>query len=396
MWRSFAGAVRVEITSASPAEALSAISAYDIALCDVRYHSDLVIYASVARKDYRKLSELILARGDTLKIKSRSGLYWRGKGMLRRPLLLFGILVYLVLVLYLPTRVLFIRVEGNHAVSTQKILEKANQCGIGFGASRREVRSEKVKNNLLALIPELQWVGVNTSGCVAVISVNERTAPEEKGNGYGVSSIVASRDGVIQKCTVTKGNQICRVGQAVKAGEVLVSGYTDCGISIKATRADAEILALTQRELTAVTPTAVSTRTNVAKEISRYSLIFGKNLINFYNDSGISDTSCAKMYNIDYLTLPGGFQLPVALVKERLIYYNFNNTDSVNEDDFSWVGNFSKRYTQEHMIAGEILDAKSSTALDEGICRVRSQYHCLEMIGRIQNEEIIQKNGKND
>ena len=38
------------------------------------------------------------------------------------------------------------------------------------------IRSEKVKNSLLQRIPQLQWAGINTDGCVAVISVREKTA----------------------------------------------------------------------------------------------------------------------------------------------------------------------------------------------------------------------------
>lgn len=37
-----------------------------------------------------------------------------------------------------------------------------------------------MKNALLSAIPELQWAGVNTYGCRAVISVRERTLPERK------------------------------------------------------------------------------------------------------------------------------------------------------------------------------------------------------------------------
>ena len=275
-------------------------------------------------------------------------------------------------------------------------METAEQCGIRFGASRREVRSEKVKNKLLALIPELQWAGVNTAGCVAVISVNERSMADQKEPISGVSSIVAVRDGIIRECTVTKGNPLCKVGQAVKAGEILVSGYTDCGISIKVTQAEADILAQTQHILTAMTPTNVSARTQIREENTRYSIVFGKKLINFYNDSGISDATCVKMYDIAYLTLPGGFELPVALVKERLIYYNFKDVSLTDDESFDWMEDFSKSYIQQQMIAGQILQEQASMELDNGICRLRSQYQCLEMIGRIQHEGIIQNNGKNN
>ena len=99
--------------------------------------------------------------------------------------------------------------------------------------------------------------GVNTSGCVATVSVRERTDPEVTEQDSAVSNIVASRDGFIVSATVTRGNFLCRVGQSVKAGQVLISGYTDCGICIQATRAEGEIYAQTSRDFAAVTPRRV-------------------------------------------------------------------------------------------------------------------------------------------
>ena len=91
--------------------------------------------------------------------------------MLFRPVLLAGLGILFLLAMYLPSRVLFIRVEGNMQIPDRQILAAAEECGIRFGASRREVRSEKVKNALLSSVPQLQWAGVNTAGCVATISV---------------------------------------------------------------------------------------------------------------------------------------------------------------------------------------------------------------------------------
>ena len=65
----------------------------------------------------------------------------------------------------------------------------------------------------------------------------------------GVGSIVASRDGVITSITTTKGTPLCKAGQAVKAGQILISGYTDCGISIRADPAEGEVFAETYREM---------------------------------------------------------------------------------------------------------------------------------------------------
>ena len=140
------------------------------------------------------------------------------KGLLSRPVLLGGMGLLLAASLYLPSRVLFIRVEGNSVVDTREILAAAEACGIRFGASRREVRSEKVKNNLLEKVPDLQWAGVNTAGCVATISVRERQITAEEQAEEAVTHLVAARDGYIVSTTVTQGTPLVQVGQTVRAG----------------------------------------------------------------------------------------------------------------------------------------------------------------------------------
>ena len=150
--------------------------------------------------------------------------------------------------LTVPGRVFFIEIEGNQQIPDRLILEVVQENGIQFGAVRRDIRSEKIKNILLEKIPQLQWVGVNTNGCVAVISVRERQF-ENDSQEYSFGSIVASRDAIIQQITVLRGTQLCKVGQAVKAGEILVSAYKDYGISVKMTGAKAEIYGQTEHNL---------------------------------------------------------------------------------------------------------------------------------------------------
>ena len=88
--------------------------------------------------------------------------------------LIIGLMLLLFFSVWLPSRVLFIEIQGNDTLSAQSILEEAKDCGIIMGASRRFVRSQQVKNTLLDKLPQLQWAGVETIGCVAVITVRER------------------------------------------------------------------------------------------------------------------------------------------------------------------------------------------------------------------------------
>lgn len=396
VWWSLSGMVEVELTSADPSGALQAVSQAEIPVHQSKPIGELVLRFLIHRQDYRRLSALAEKRGETLRLVHRRGIYWRGKVLFRRPVLLMGLLLLLAGILWLPGRIFFVQVDGNETIPTRLILAEAESCGIEFGALRREVRSEKMKNALLAAIPELQWAGVNTKGCVAVISVREKTVLEETEQPVQVSRIVASRDGVIIGCTVKSGNALCKPGQAVRKGQILVSGYTDCGIVIRATRSDGEIFAQTEWNLEAVTPGEYLQKGSVIRREKKYAVIIGKKRINFYKDSGISGGTCDKMSEVNYLTLPGGFVLPAALVTEEVTYYE---TASVQADAMSvqpLLEEFTRRYLKQQMIAGRILQEKTEIVPDGKSHRLWGQFSCCEMIGREQIMEDLEPYGKSD
>lgn len=383
----FSGQIILELTSADIGGFLSAAQTAQIELLDIEQTGPLNIRFRVKIGDCKSLSKLVDRRGERLKIKKKVGLYWQLAHLRKRPVLLVGILILLVFSAWVPGRIFFLRVEGNSTIPSRKILETAVKCGMDFGASRREVRSEKMKNALLDAIPELSWAGVNTYGCTAVITVEERAQEHAESLPHTVSSIVASRDGVICDLIVVRGSVQCAVGQAVKQGQVLISGYNDCGLCIQATNAKGEIFARTNRSLTAVCPTIFQVRREICATEQIYSLIIGNKRINFANSSGISGAGCAKIYEENYVMLPGGFQLPLAIGVETLTYYS--SEDIKLETPEKELSAFSKRYLLSKMCAGSILLADEKSGLYDGFAMVQGEYSCNEMIGISRTEENL-------
>ena len=388
------GLYNVEIICASPERLINDLSALGINLYDLRNLSEICISCTIARKEFSMLQKLVHNIGGEVRILHNKGLYFSILRLLKRPIMLLIIILFSILSVYMPTRVLFVLVSGNDTVSTSVILDKAETCGVYFGASRRSLRSEQIKNCLLSEIPQLQWVGVNTVGCVAFISVEERSTISEEKALYPVGSIVACRDGIIREMTVIRGNPLCSPGQAVQEGQVLVSGYTDCGLVIKAELADAEICAQTRREITSISPAAYQVRNSIRKKEERYRIIIGKKSIKMYNDSGISDNTCVRIYTEKYITLPGGFQLPIAVITEQLFYYDNDTTTVIKAEEAQWLYDAAEEYLCDQMVAGRVLEVDHVQRLGNDVINLTGSYGCLEMIGEIRYEERYQINGK--
>ncbi len=387
---SLTGRLHLEVTSVGPERLLQELTANGVAVYDIQRISDLTVNFTISRTDSPTLTKLCEKQGANQKVLGRSGLYWTGRGVIHRPVLLTGLVMILVFCLFLPTRVLFVRIKGNQRIPTRRIQYAAQESGIGFGVSRRAVRSEKVKNALLSSLPELEWVGVNTAGCVAEISVRERNEAETSEPQHTVSHITAANDGYILSVTVTSGNPLCSPGQQVKKGQVLVSGYTDCGIYIQATCSEAEILAQTKHHIDVITPSKGQLRQAETGRKRKYSLILGKKRINLWKGSGIPDSSCGRIYKEKYAALPGGFRLPAALCIEEYIFYD---TKTVIANGGS-LSSFAQQYLKTQMTAGTILSKEERITTANGIIRLEGDYTCQEMIGRVQQEQIGDEHGK--
>lgn len=395
IFRSLAGSARLELTSADVSAALRDINAAKIRVWDVRIVGDLTVQFTASQKSIRFIEKIAERKGERLNVIGRSGLFWPIMGLRNRPVLVLGMAFLFALAIFVPGRVLFVRVEGNAAVPGEMILEAAQDAGICFGASRRAVRSEKVKNRLLGVMPQLQWAGVNTYGCTAVITVRERAQEKETKEEYPVSSIVASCDGVITSCTVTRGSGLCAVGQAVQKGQVLISGYVDCGQSITVTRSQGEIFAQTRHELTIVTPSETMAREELRDQRTYYGFRIGKKRINFVKGSGISDGTCVKMYQEYQLTLPGGHRLPISLVKETVLTYDLKPCERSDVVVKRQLSDFAKGYLQDHLVALVVLNAQEELTAEENRFLFHGYYHCTEMIGRERAEQIGEFHEKN-
>ena len=395
-FQSLAGMVEVELISADVTRMLELLCKQGIRLRDIVFRDDLTVRFCISRTSCGKLKSLLSGQENTWRVQSRQGMYWHFRSLLCRPVLILGVFFFLVMLWYIPGRIFFVRIEGNTTVCSKKILEAASDLGITFGASRRYVRSEQVKNGLLSALEELEWAGVNTKGCVAVVSVREHLAVDASPVPRYSGDVVAIRDGVVLSCDVTQGSLNCYPGQAVKEGQILISGTADHGTVVTSIAAEGEVFASTQRQISLLTHVKTLRRVQKYDRQVKFRLLIGKKLINFFKGSGISGGTCVKMYSKYILTLPGGFCLPVALIQETLQYGEFTE-ETVEESDLrKLLSDFAYRYTREQMIAGRILVTDEAFSLLGDAYQMTGNYACTEMIGRVQQEQIGAYNGKTD
>ena len=381
----------IHFVAAEPEKILSRLSDADIEIMDMKWIDPLTVEFSVRYAQCARSQELLNRYGISWCVKGKQGILWRLTEIRKRPVLIVGMALFLLMACLLRERILFIKIVGNARVPDSQILHYAESAGIGFGAKSAAVRSEETKNELLEKIPELQWVGITASGCVATIDVKERSFHDELPiMETGVSHVAAKRDGIVTEMSVYRGTPLVQPGQSVKAGQLLISGYTDCDRVVKAQQAAGEVFAYTICRAEVVTPMSAYVYGDPLREHTCIRLRIGKKVINLCNHSGIPTGTCVKMYSEDYWTLPGGYKLPVCVIKVR---YTVHDTcqDQVNIENFDWVKAYAQTYLRSDMLAGEILGESLQVDLNNGAYILHGEYACHEMIGQVKYEEITEQ-----
>lgn len=380
---------QVLLTSADIAAVLQKLSERNIVIRKIERIDAFHIRFYINKTECEQLRIICENRGDTIELLRHSGKMPILFFLRKRYILVIGVLLICMLSFLLPTRILFVRVEGNRSVPTRLILAKAEQCGIHWGISSRQIRSDQLKNGLLTLIPQLQWAGINTIGCTAVISVREGSAPVQKPETIGTHYMIAAHNAVIRQVTVLEGNSQCMVGDHVTEGQILVSPFTDCGLCIRVSNVKAEIYGDTERALTTIFPVEYQRRAQITDRHKKISLIIGKKRINFYKGSGISGSTCAKIYEEKYMTLPGGFVLPLGIIFEEFVVSDDQTVKL--EPAPSSLKAAVENYLLTTMCGGAIIQADHIISNVSQICRIDSAFQCYEMIGLLLPEEDVTK-----
>ena len=132
---------RCRVTSADIPGLLRTLSAANVSLSDIETDGRLTVSFTVPVLSAGLVGKLCEKRGEQVRFSRYGGFAFAFWDLRKRPVFLLTVFLLLGLTWLLPSRVLFVEVEGNSRVESRAILEQASQCGIGFWASRWEVRS---------------------------------------------------------------------------------------------------------------------------------------------------------------------------------------------------------------------------------------------------------------
>lgn len=257
----------------------SGIPCYDQTALESAYE------CSIERRDLSSLRAYCRAVGVSFTIIKERGLRLFFSKALRRPGLLFGVLLGLFMLFEAPHYVWDIRVYGNESLSQAEVEEILASEGFSIGVRHASLDLHFLCNRIPQISESIAWISVNMMGGVAEIEVVEnrpKPVTEEK-NDLPVN-LVASSPGQIVRFELTSGRPVVGVGQTVEVGQLLVAGYSEKESGLLPRISSGKVYAKTIIEESVFIPFAQSEKCTSDPILLEKSINISKKKIIFYKN----------------------------------------------------------------------------------------------------------------
>ena len=311
------GRVTVSCAGERSHEVLSLCMRYGFVYGDLRTE-DGRVYLSVSYRTARLLGAVCRRCEIPLCVERREGI-GQVLGFCRsRPGIPVGICLAILLTVVASTHLWEIRVTGNGRLSAQEVERELKAAGLSLGDRLSEIDVDSIENRLLMNSEGISWISVNLIGTVAEVQVREKNPVTARETDPTPANLVARCDGVIASCEVLRGNLLVKVGDPVRAGEVLVSGLYDSAVlGYRYTRAAGEIYAETEHSFEITVPYDYERSVYTGESGRRVSLLFFGKTHPLYTSGDFPTDEENRFSRISYLSVFGK-ELPIGLLRESV------------------------------------------------------------------------------
>ncbi|MCD8147626.1 MAG: sporulation protein YqfD [Clostridiales bacterium] len=384
------GSAQIRLEGPFPERFLNLCGAERLPIWAVEREGDRILRVTLPAWQLRRARALAERAMCRLAVEQGFGLPTFLSRFRRRYALTGGLVFALFCAVILSQFVWVIEVTGNTTVSNSVILTELDSLGFGIGSYGPGVDCRALANQALLDLRELSFLSVNISGVYAQVVVREAVAAPEIEDPTAAADIVANVDGVVVDVDTVRGKTQVTEGQAVLAGEILISGLetyesgdgSGTVLSSRQVRAEGDIWALTNRTLRSATLLTAETKADETQR-TLYSLKFLKRAVKFYQNSSISGLTCGKIKKVYALTLPGGTVLPLAWEILTVTAYEpvSASLDHASAEDYL-TEVLEARLSALLGEEGQLLSSQITFEETDGVLTGVLRASCLEQIGR--------------
>ena len=190
------GLSTVRICGDDPEECLNLLSEADIPFWNIRFEQTQVTL-NIYSKDLNQVKDLCLSVCCDLQLQEERGFPPLLRKTVRRPILLFGLLIAFGACFFLQRYVWSVEILGEDPAVDRRILQLLQERGIAFGTKADDLDSQQIKLEMLRQLPELSWMAVNRRGGKLTVLYLLSSADSTQKKPLA-ANLVAVRDAVSQ------------------------------------------------------------------------------------------------------------------------------------------------------------------------------------------------------
>lgn len=241
------GEIKVKVESLEIERFINIATKNKIRMWDINKESFTTITFTMFQDQYKYLKRIVRKTSSKIKVTKKNGIRFLIDKVFKRKFFLFGIIIFLLLMFVFSSLILRIEIIGNKKIDNVKIMKQLEKQGITYGKLKFGMRLREAEDNILKEFDEVSIITIKIIGTKAIVNVVERNMPPNIEGVETPSDIVAIKEGVVSKITALKGQDVIRVGDYVKKGDMLISGIVKDSLEVPITvvHSKGEVLAKT-------------------------------------------------------------------------------------------------------------------------------------------------------
>ena len=306
----FGGRVDLELRGNQLESFINRAHREKIPIYNPRRDAENKLYCTVPARSFKRLRAPAFKTATKVKIIKKRGFFMAIRPFRRRWGILAGLALFLGIVFFCSGYVWQIEVSGCEETSYMQILADLEQLGLKIGC-RNTLDVGRIENKYLLGNEKLSWMSINIRGTTAYVEVKEQGAPPPMTDESVPTNIYAARDGIILSVQDYAGSRCVQAGQAVSAGDLLVSGdWTDQYGVRRLIHCKATVRAETRREIEEKVLLKETVRQKTGKKQKKYRISLGKWKIPLYFKETFGYNEYDTMVKVCPLRV-GAFAFPV-------------------------------------------------------------------------------------
>lgn len=334
------------------------------------------LYGYVRGIDCERLKALAEEYGFTAEILSKRGIYYVTKGYHLRFGAAAGFLLAVGMLFFLADRVMVIEVGGNENIPEERIISLLNDAGISIGSRISEVDLRDAEKKILGMDKDIAWIGIRHTGSRVVVEIDEINAVPEMERKSTPCNIVAARDGQIKNVRVYSGMLIPMVGDAVKKGDIIISGVVDTkyGRSYYI-HSIGEVTGVYTEKMTFSQPFRSEEKITAGETVKKAVSVFGKRFV-YFSEGDIEGEY--EYYEEAFPLTLGKITFPVSVIEMHFELIENTETTRTEDEVRAILDEKAARYEENFLSDGVTVTHREITETNDGKNLTRTVIYTVE------------------